>query len=217
MGEIYFVRHGQASHGAANYDKLSPLGHQQSEWLGQHLNHVVGGFDRVISGDLRRHRETLSGLQKSLEHAGAEEDPRLNEMSYFAMERAHADETGLPIPLSQMELAENFVRVMHAWEAGGIAAAPETYQAFQARILAALYDYAHHGARVLIVSSGGPVGIAMRHILNLDVSAMTDVILHTHNASYSRFSVANDRLRLLQYNVISHLEHPDRKHAQTLI
>ncbi len=30
MSELYLVRHAQASFGAANYDQLSDLGHQQS-------------------------------------------------------------------------------------------------------------------------------------------------------------------------------------------
>ena len=37
MSELYLVRHAQASFGAANYDQLSDLGHQQSRWLGDHL------------------------------------------------------------------------------------------------------------------------------------------------------------------------------------
>ena len=34
MGIIYFVRHGQASLGAQNYDQLSDLGFAQAEQLG---------------------------------------------------------------------------------------------------------------------------------------------------------------------------------------
>ena len=34
MGIIYFVRHGQASLGAQNYDQLSDLGYAQAEQLG---------------------------------------------------------------------------------------------------------------------------------------------------------------------------------------
>ena len=34
MPEFFLVRHGQASFGADNYDKLSALGHRQARWLG---------------------------------------------------------------------------------------------------------------------------------------------------------------------------------------
>jgi len=45
MGSIFLIRHGQASFGAENYDVLSPLGHQQSEALGDHLGQLGTRFD----------------------------------------------------------------------------------------------------------------------------------------------------------------------------
>ena len=37
MAELVLVRHGQASFGAADYDKLSDLGWRQSRWLGEYF------------------------------------------------------------------------------------------------------------------------------------------------------------------------------------
>ena len=37
MAELYLVRHGQASFGAADYDRLSERGEQQSVWLGEYF------------------------------------------------------------------------------------------------------------------------------------------------------------------------------------
>ncbi len=34
MGTLYLVRHGQASFGSDDYDRLSPLGQRQSQRLG---------------------------------------------------------------------------------------------------------------------------------------------------------------------------------------
>ncbi|MBT8142171.1 MAG: histidine phosphatase family protein, partial [Gammaproteobacteria bacterium] len=67
MAELYLIRHAQASFGAANYDKLSELGHQQSHWLGEHLARHAFDFDTVVLGDMVRHRETLEGLHKGLQ------------------------------------------------------------------------------------------------------------------------------------------------------
>ena len=55
MSELYLVRHGQASFGADNYDKLSPLGHKQSYVLGQYFKNKKIAFDRIITGDLVMH------------------------------------------------------------------------------------------------------------------------------------------------------------------
>jgi len=65
MGEIVLVRHGQANSAAdneADYDKLSDLGHQQAAWLGDWMRSHEAPFDTIMSGTLRRQRETLDGL-----------------------------------------------------------------------------------------------------------------------------------------------------------
>ena len=66
MGHLYLVRHGQASLGAADYDQLSPLGAQQSQRLGEHWRAQGLRFDAVITGSLKRHAQTLAGIQHSI-------------------------------------------------------------------------------------------------------------------------------------------------------
>lgn len=217
MGEVYFVRHGQASFGAANYDKLSDLGHQQSDWLGQHLAQNYGPFDHVVTGALTRHRETFAGIAKHLGPLDVEEDPRLNEMSYLTMERSYAAKTGEQMPGNVRGLERHFTKVMKAWQADAIPDAPEVFSTFQNRILEAFHERARHQKRVLVVSSGGPVGILMRNVLGLDLAAMTEVILGTYNASVTRFSVLDDKIRLMQFNAVPHLEQPGRDHALTFL
>jgi len=217
MGEITFIRHGQASYQAVNYDKLSPLGHQQSAWLGQHLAASGQRFDRVICGSLRRHRETLAGIQTSLNHSDVTQDERLNEMSFSAMVQAFEAATGDTLPDDPACAADNFIRIMQAWCADEIPDVPETYNAFSTRIIAALRDHSQIGQHVLFISSGGPVGIIMRAALGLDLAATFNVILRTHNASYSRFVLREGQLEVVQYNGIAHLETAERRHALTFL
>ncbi|MEP6791213.1 MAG: phosphoglycerate mutase family protein, partial [Ramlibacter sp.] len=70
MGTLYLVRHGQASFGADDYDKLSPLGHKQSVRLGEYFAQKGLRFDAVIAGTLRRHLETLAGIHEGMKHEG---------------------------------------------------------------------------------------------------------------------------------------------------
>ena len=58
MATIYLIRHGQASFGAENYDKLSELGCRQAEVAGEYFRDTGIQFDAVYSGDLSRQRET---------------------------------------------------------------------------------------------------------------------------------------------------------------
>ncbi len=54
MGQIYLVRHGQASFGSADYDQLSTLGAEQAQMLGGSLDDSYTGFDRVGPGSVTR-------------------------------------------------------------------------------------------------------------------------------------------------------------------
>ena len=66
MGQVHFVRHGQASFGTDDYDRLSPLGWQQARWLGRHLSETGHRYDAVVSGGMRRHRETAQAIAEYL-------------------------------------------------------------------------------------------------------------------------------------------------------
>jgi broad specificity phosphatase PhoE len=60
MGVVHLVRHGQASFGAEDYDVLSPLGVKQSEALGTALRSRGVEPDLLLSGKLRRQRDTAT-------------------------------------------------------------------------------------------------------------------------------------------------------------
>ena len=62
MGNLYLVRHGQASFGADNYDVLSPLGHQQAKRLGEHFKMAGITFDTALTGTLQRQISTYEGI-----------------------------------------------------------------------------------------------------------------------------------------------------------
>ena len=62
MGAIHLVRHGQASFGTGDYDRLSELGHEQARLAGQDMAARGLRPDVVIHGGMRRQRETAEGL-----------------------------------------------------------------------------------------------------------------------------------------------------------
>jgi len=59
MGKLVFIRHAQASYGAADYDNLSAFGIEQSKSLGRYFEKEGIVFDKVIIGPLKRHRQTF--------------------------------------------------------------------------------------------------------------------------------------------------------------
>ncbi|MFN3662084.1 histidine phosphatase family protein [Yoonia sp.] len=212
MGEIILVRHGQANSAAKDedsYDKLSDLGHQQARWLGDYLRDREGPFDKVISGSLRRHRETAAGIG----YADPVIDPRLNEMDYFTLGRALQDVHGVPIP-GPDEFAAHVPQVMQAWHRAEIMGV-ETFASFETRVTGVLAEAARPGVRVLCVTSGGVIGMIIRHLLNLDPMRMAHILLPIMNSSVHRVQVIPQGPILASFNAVPHLDMPDRVHAVT--
>lgn len=81
MATIYLIRHGQASFGAEDYDKLSELGCRQAQVAGEYLRDCNITFDAVYSGNLLRQRETAQLAIASQPGAVTHHiDPRFNEI-----------------------------------------------------------------------------------------------------------------------------------------
>ncbi|HBD11561.1 MAG TPA: histidine phosphatase [Porticoccaceae bacterium] len=233
MSEIYFVRHGQASLGARNYDKLSDLGWQQARWLGEHFRELDLQFDRIIVGDMQRHQETLQGIGEGMGLTLTPEvDARLNEFKYFPVlhiyQTIHRPEA--KAPKTAGEFFGMLREVMEAWITGNLDAAirqqdekqgtkTENWQDFNQRVVGALQHAQTAGARdkVLIVSSGGPKSLAMKHALALSDDATIELMMHIRNTSITRFLAAPERTSLRAFNVLTHLERADREHAITMV
>ncbi|HET8705674.1 MAG TPA: phosphoglycerate mutase family protein, partial [Pseudomonadales bacterium] len=92
MGQLYLIRHGQASFGEADYDKLSPTGWQQATQLSHWLHQQGIDFDAVYAGTLRRHRETA---EAALQHRGGtrlQHDPAFDELNANLLWQLHLPE-----------------------------------------------------------------------------------------------------------------------------
>lgn len=214
MGELVLVRHGQANSAANDedgYDRLSDLGHQQARWLGEWLRDHEPGFDRVLTGSLRRHRETAEGMGDM--GATPEIDERLNELDYFNLAQAHGEATGQPAPTPETFLG-HIRDVMEAWHRAEIRG-NETYAEFETRVAEVLTLAATPGKRVLCVTSGGVIGMVVRHLLNLDPARMAHLLVPIRNASIHRMMVLDQATILSGFNATPHLDTPDRIHART--
>ena len=219
MSEITLVRHGQAQTGArdeASYDRLSRLGAQQAVWLGEHLAASGRRFDRLVCGTLNRQRATADRIADAL-GLTVDTDPRLNEMDYFglaaALNRTHA----LPFPADRESFLIHIAQVLAAWSAGEIDSPAESFADFEGRVAAFIADARGDGGQVMLVTSGGVIGMAMRLMLRLDLAAYGHTLLQIYNSSVHRYVTAGPDLVLDSYNAIPHLDRADRLHAQSLV
>jgi broad specificity phosphatase PhoE len=214
MGEITFIRHGQANSQAdteAGYDRLSDLGWQQARWLGEHLRAHEPPFDRVLTGTLRRHLETAEAMGEM--GAAPTRDARLNEMDYYNLARVLKDSQGVPMPTPD-DFAVHIQQVLHAWHQAEIEG-NESFASFETRISGVLAEAAEPGVRVLCVTSGGVIGMILRRLLDLDPERMGHVLLPIRNSSVHRVQVMPHGTILAGFNATPHLDAPDRAHART--
>ncbi len=219
--EIYLVRHGQASFGAANYDQLSALGTQQSTWLGEYFAQRQIRFDSVITGTMQRHRQTAQAIQNAMgdtqlrqEHSG------LNEYDFSALHDTvarHQDFPRTPTDEEKIAFYRQLKKALHLWATDKLdATMPETWVQFKARVHAGLHAAAESPARrILVVSSGGPLGVAIQHALDAPDAAAVESSLLVRNACFCHYYVTGSGLRLSSFNAVPHLDQPDRLTAIT--
>jgi broad specificity phosphatase PhoE len=216
MGNLYLVRHGQASFGAADYDNLSELGHRQSVRLGEYFAGKGLQFDAVITGTLKRHAQTWAGIAQGagLTHQPLEW-PGLNEYDSEAVIKAIH-----PTPLENPDTPEMYrhhFRLLRdgltQWMNGVVS--PQgmpSYDDFVRGVTSALeHVRKSHTGNVLIVSSGGPISTAVGHVLGTTPETTIELNLRIRNSSVTELAYTPKRHMLVTYNTLPHLD--DAAHA----
>ena len=215
MSHITLIRHGQANSTAtdeASYDKLSPLGHQHSAWLGAYLRQGQHQHSRLYTGTLTRHVETAAAMDTGMTTV---QDARLNELEYLTLAKAMEQEHGVPFPTDQAAFIQHLPQLFAAWQNDEIKGAPESFSDFDRRISEVLTEIAEGDGPALVVTSGGLISCVMRQVLRLDISAMAQLALAIYNTSQHRLFPIGGQLSPTMFNAIPHLEDPSRHHAQT--
>ena len=218
MAELVLVRHGQASFGSDDYDKLSELGWRQSRWLGEYFAERGAAFDRVVRGSMRRHQETLTGIEEGMGRPLAgEEDARLDEYDSHALLRAHLGDKPMPQGEDRRAHFRILREAMYGWTDGTLGGtAHEPFAQFRARVLAAL-TAARAGSvkRVLVVSSGGPISTILAQVLGMPLRGVVDLNLQTRNTGITELQAGANRIHCVSFNNVPHLDRPDRAGALT--
>ncbi|MEP2534330.1 histidine phosphatase family protein [Shimia sp.] len=217
MPHITLIRHGQANTTARDeesYDKLSPLGHQQAQWLGGYMSETQDRFQRVYTGTMRRHVETATSMGIA-DPSQMIHDPRLNEFAYFNLSQLMEQQHGLEVPTEREGFISHLPTVLSAWERGDIEGAPESHADFSNRIQDVMKEIADGQGRAMVVTSGGLIGAVLRQTLALDVVGWSQMCLAIMNTSVHRWQMVLGRPLLTQFNNVAHLDTPERHHART--
>lgn len=217
MGLLLIVRHGQASFGDGDYDVLSPLGHEQAAAAGAHLRAAETPVGRVLSGTLRRQRDTAAAIAAACgltpsEDAGFNEYDADAVLAHHSSSAKRLEHPGDPaaVPSSARELQATLDGALGRWIAAGAdSPAPETWPAFHDRVIAALGAAAddagsRYGATVA-VSSGGSIAALCVALTGGDPGGFLAFNRVAVNCAISRVIIGRHGPSLLSFNEQQHL------------
>ena len=221
MAALYLLRHGQASFAAQDYDQLSSLGIEQSRVLGEHLRGRVLAVDRIVSGSMRRHRQTAENSLAALDMASDPiVDPGFNEYDHRDILDGLFEPSVLADKLRatadrKLGFEDLFTQAMARWQGGAHDGDyRETWPAFRARCLEALaraQAAADRGGTSLIFSSGGVISVIVQHLLGLPDSEFPRLNWLIVNASVTKLVTVGGQLRLSSFNEHAHFEGPQKR------
>lgn len=224
---MLLVRHGQASFGARDYDKLSAIGEQQSQLLGQWLKRIGQMPDLIVTGSMQRHRRTA---ELCIEAAGVDAPSlmldSLDELDHEEiLARARPDLTSHQSLHDELSAREDPQRAFQRLFAGAIdrwtdGAFDHEYRlswpGFRQRVLDGLQVLASHDARTIwVFTSGGPIAVIVNQLLAAPPENTFPLSWPLVNTSLTRVSLTAGRSRLISYNGWPHLELAADRHLVT--
>ncbi|KIN70198.1 Phosphoglycerate mutase family protein [Sulfitobacter noctilucicola] len=208
MSELLVIRHGQASFGHDDYDVLSDLGHQQAEAVGALLREMAWVPDRLVTGTLKRQRDTLTSMGFA---GGGEEHAGFNEYDFgdLLQARFRGDVPDL-VKGDRRTHFRTLRETVFEWQDASFDGASETYAEFAARVEAArAFACDTDAKRVLVVSSGGVIGQMTAVALGADRRHMMELNLQIKNTAMTRFVFNGARCSLNEFNATPHFMTPE--------
>lgn len=217
MPSILLIRHAQASFGAEDYDVLSDRGREQVGALVAGLRERGVRAQRVVSGDLRRQRDTATPCAEEF-GVELEIDPRWNEyvdrdiLSHHATVPAGLEHHEGDAALSSREFQEILNVALRAWiDAGAEGPCDEPWPAFAGRLSDALRELATglgRGETAVVVSSGGAIAAVSAALMDLPPHALVTFNHVSINAAITKLTVGRGGMTLISANEHAHLERP---------
>lgn len=225
MKNVFLVRHGQASAGTDNYDRLSTLGIKQAELLGEYW--AKSGFDiqAAFSGSLERQQDTAKYALAGLSNRPAVNTiEALNEYDHTLIDRLYGkgitSDSGMNLRFDQ------YVEIMENWRDAKLqpatsdtqstesdsAASVESWDTFSQRGWLGIQDAvaSSEAASMVFFTSGGIVATVLKQVMGLDFGPTMHALWHTRNSSVTHLRIddtdpTGNNTCVVDYNTITHL------------
>jgi broad specificity phosphatase PhoE len=225
MSELYMIRHGQASFGEKNYDRLSPMGIVQAEIVARHWVRIGRRIDAIYVGGMKRQIDTAGALVSAYKEKRMPVPEIIADESFDEYDSASVFEAQLPGMMEENPSISGslahiytdkrafqllFEEAMNRW-VSGVCDVPGTvsWRGFNGRVIRGVRQIMRtQGAkkRLAVFTSGGPISVVVQEALGLaDTSAMA-LSWQIMNASITRFKYNAKGFALAGFNDVTHLE-----------
>ncbi|NEK87487.1 histidine phosphatase family protein [Blastococcus saxobsidens] len=213
MPLICLVRHGQASFGADDYDVLSDLGREQARCVGEELRRRELRDPLVVSGTLRRQRDTAALLTETAGFGPvAGPDPRFDEYDHLDLLERYPAEGEQPSGDSGSRQVQRLLDgALRSWIAAGDA---DGWPAFSTGAPTALRELATglgSGRDAVVVSSGGVIAAVVAGLLGAPADGVVALNRAAVNVGVTSVLAGGSGLSLLAFNDHAHVT-GDRRH-----
>ena len=210
MSVVYLVRHGQASFGTDDYDRLSELGHEQARITGEHLATQGVAPVSIVHGEMLRQRQTaagvLAGLGSSLTSGlGAEGQIDSGWNEFDASELVNALPKRDPRASSDSKVFQQVLEQACArWATGdNDTDYTETFSAFTKRVdqsFDAACSRLQSGESTVIVSSSGAIAWTAARLLGAGFDQWLTLNRVTINAGITKIITGARGPSLVSFN-----------------
>jgi broad specificity phosphatase PhoE len=197
---LILVRHGQASYGSADYDRLSPLGEIQSRRVGERLAREQPRVALVCAGPRKRHLQTAQHLIATARALGADYpdpviDEDLDELPVRELVLAH----GLG-----PDILQSVIAAVRAWATGALAPPGVLTPAdFVARVEGAYRRLFPSDGVAVVVTSGGPIAVSL--IRNGSLGDVGEAMMQGLQLANGSLTLLSRELALLPCDPVAHL------------
>jgi broad specificity phosphatase PhoE len=208
VGVLLLVRHGQASFGSADYDRLSLLGEAQAELVARRLAGLPSTIRDLVSGSLVRQRATAQAIAQA-GRLDARSDDRWDEYDHVGIAGEHSSELVFDPKdtAGARDRAETALdRAVRRWVAGN-ADAVESHPDFVTRCSAALQSVTGAPGTTVIATSGGVIAVIGTMLLGLPVDAWPSLARVSINTGITKIVTGRQGTTLVAFNDHAHLEH----------
>ena len=232
MATIYLIRHGQASFGSDDYDKLSPLGGRQADAAGQYLARAGIALDAAYSGDLSRQVETCERVLAA--QAGAIShriNPAFNELNndeqirHLAPVLVQSDKELAMLLERGLSSSKDYQKVIRAvfnhWVSQDCSDHDiQSWQDYSSKAVAALRDVMREqggGKTVAIFTSGGTIATLVAHVLGLPPEKVYAFYEPIFNCSVTQLLYSGENVSLSYFNDRSFLQLMSVEQGENLV